>query len=194
MNSQNEASISVNNIAGIMCKAIEKEIDFLIGNNILKQHQKEDRSAYVLNKILQEHTVRYILLKAFYEFEENMIAKFDTEVDKGEGPIDLVFYESENKFAFEIKRWQKDEHKVIKEKDLKKLESFRKQEENSSCYELIFTSNEKEDVGGKDFEDPEVYYKKVFEDTFRDTRLELREHKVIQKKDFIYCIYLAELK
>ncbi len=163
-----------------MYKAAQKEISSLLRQNILDQHQIKSGKGkiFVLNSILQEHTLRYIMLREFYEdLEQNRNVKYETEVKTQFGPVDLVFYEDQNKFAFEIKRWQTEsETKGILEKDIKKLKNFRNSNKNSYCYELIFTDN--------DYEKSKETYEKEFNEDFRETQLKLLGCKTIDNVDF----------
>jgi len=165
--------------------AVQNEIDFLFRNEILQQYHNEADKAVILVKILQEHTLRYIMTRKFYEPLENRVIKFGTEVDY----IDIVFYEHGKKYAYEIKRWQTNkERDEIKTNDILKLKGFfEKDKKNTSCYELIFSANNKK----KSKED----YQKDFKDDALDEYLMLLDCKPIACNDALTaCVFVAELK
>ena len=158
----------------------------------MNQHKSKSRKGkvFALNSILQEHTLRYITLKEFYEnLGQDRDVRYETEVkaEHGSDPIDLVLYEGPNRFVFEIKRWQNnsDKNRIIR-KDIEKLGCFQNKDKDTYCYELIFTDN--------DFEKTKEIYEKEFNEEFRETQLKLLRCKTIGNVDFTVCIYLAELK
>jgi len=163
-----------------------KEINSFPRQNILNQHQSKS-GVFALNNIFQEHILRYVMLKNFYEdLGQNIDVKYETEVKTELGPIDLVFYKDPNKFAFEIKRWQDgSSRKRMITRDIKKLDNFRNNNKNTYCYELIFTGDKPRKS--------EENFREDFKD-FAETQLKLLYCKSVDSDDFTVCIYLAELK
>ena len=140
-----------------------KEIKIALQSGLLAHHAEEQRMAYVLNAILQEHVIRYLGLRAFY-LSANHRIKFKTEVSIGNsGYIDLILLDSDSEYAFELKRWQKaKEYNEIRTNDLKKLKSFMKEKGSLNAFEIIFTDNEHSDLNNPD----QKYYENSFREDF----------------------------
>jgi hypothetical protein len=166
---------------------LTKEIRLVLQSEVLAHHAKKKKMGYVLNAILQESTMRYFGLLAFYASGKRNI-KFETEVSVGNsGPIDLVLSEDKTQYAFEFKRWQTREENVIRKKDMENLKIFMNKTGTRTAFEIIFTLNDHSDIKNPD----QTYYEGEFEKIFKN-QFHLLDVKVDNFGSFTTCLYLAQ--
>lgn len=166
---------------------LTKEIKLALQSEVLAHHTKEERMGYVLNAILQESTMIYFGLRAFYSSGKRNI-RFETEFPIGNRRrIDLVHSEDKSQYAFEFKRWQTREENVIRKKDMENLKIFMKKTGTRTAFEIIFTDNDHSDRENPD----QKYYEEEFEETFKN-QFHLLDVKVDNFDSFTTCLYLAQ--
>jgi hypothetical protein len=180
-----------------MCSGVDQEIKQLIHeqNKILRSHNLKPHPADVISKIFQELTLRYVALKTLYQDPELQNVHFECEHVIGARPIDVVFFNNQNGYAFELKRWQTPaEVEQITGKDRSNLLNFINSENNHKGFELIYT------IVKQDMDDEQHKGSKseLFANDFNETLgdfFNLIDCKVITehyKVPFDICIYLAE--
>jgi hypothetical protein len=102
---------------GRFVASIKEEIMRLQKSGVLGHHVFEKRCGWVLNGVLQEHTLRFFALRKLYETAEASGIALHEEYPRGGGQrrIDLVLKEGAEQYAFEFRRWQseKEEDEIL---------------------------------------------------------------------------------
>jgi hypothetical protein len=182
-----------NELFSCFVTSIKKEIQDLQTCGVLDCCHAEPRRGYVLNRVLQEATLRFFALRSLCEAAGARNISFDTERP---GRIDLVLKEGGEEYAFEFKRWETDQQlKQILGKDHRSLVNFMKSYANHLGYSVIFTGNENKDqIGCEKFQhDKQAFYEDMFEECLgkKYSRCECR---VIEFDTFTVCVLLAAPK
>jgi hypothetical protein len=180
----------IDRIAKAAQLALRKEISDLISIGFLDQYQMEHckkNTVLPLTRVLQEHVIRYLILKEFYSDSVNHSVRFKTEV----GGIDIVLYEAGRKIAFEIKRWQSDkEGKEIVKKDVSKLRKFISGA-NGGAFELIVVINESKKGESEYISDFNYKFKNILK--CLDLQVISHEEFPNSRVVFTICVYIAEV-
>lgn len=137
--------------------------------SLLTSHRDHQGPGRVLNSVLQEFVIRFLILRKLYEGVREPTLKFSTEDHR----IDLVLESSGRVYAFQLKRWQTTaEEKTIIENDVKALCDYPPGGADVSRYELVITIN---DNSGLTRNKDEAQYREDFNNSLIGKTLDLRE-------------------